>query len=122
MGWVIYYALLLMLFAASTIYTTLHPQDVLSSAMRSLAGTLTMFTALGQALAKVNFRLYLLTQRVWLFFHKDTTALWRFALRLDGLASDDPLQDTIAILGSDLTAWHSKIVSSDEREIKGDSA
>jgi hypothetical protein len=118
MGWVIYYAILFVMFSASTAYAFGHPQDSLSSALRDFAGALTMLTALGQSLAKANFRVYLLTQQVWLRFHKDTTALWRFGLRLDGLISNDPMREAHKILESELDTWKPKLLSSNEREIR----
>jgi len=117
MGWVVYYVILLAAFLAS--YILPHTGSSLSpDTLKAVAALVTLLSALGQSLIKVNFKLYLLTQRVWVWWNSGTSSLWRFGIRLDGNFESDVLKKIKQILVDDSPRWAPTIVSENAVDLR----
>jgi hypothetical protein len=117
MGWVVYYAVLLFAFALSYVLphvTSSATPDVL----KAITGTVTLLSALGQAVAKVNLRFYLFCQRAWVWWNSDRSSIWRFGLRLDGYFDETVMMRIQTSLASDFAHWTPTVISKSDLEIR----
>ncbi len=117
MRWVYFYATLILLFLALAAYAALHPGHIPSD-LRFAASMLTMLAALGQSLVKSNFKLYLLSQKIWLLLNRHVTALWRFSVRLDGDFGPNALDMLEDALKSEMSQWSPKVISRDSVRLR----
>ena len=87
MGWIVYYGFLFIVFWGSYLVPGSEHGHVSPDVIKAITASVTLLTALGQAVARANLRFYLLCQRIWIWWNSDTTTLWRFGLRLDARSS-----------------------------------
>src|ERR1017187_2048642 len=116
MGWVFYYAVLLILLGLSSAYAAGHT-GTLPTYVRALAGVIPILSALAQAITKVNFRAYLWSQELWIALHGSATSNWRFGIRLDGSLGTDVISRITQTL-KDNPRWSPRLVRTKPAEVK----
>jgi hypothetical protein len=70
--------------------------------------------------ARVNLPFYLFWQRIWVWWNGEKTALWRFALRLDGTFGPDAVARITESLRTspEFSGWESQLISANDREAR----
>lgn len=114
MGWVILYLVLGSAFVASLFFPSAGHFSI-STLVKDIAGCGAAVGAFTQALARVHLRTYLALQRIKIWWFRDRTTHWRFALRLDGMSDEDPIGSVASGLNTYLAKWHPKILNSNSR-------
>lgn len=119
MGWVIFYAVLLLSYVSASACSLLYPTRA-PEFIKAISGSVALLTGLLQAISRVNLKVYLLGQRISVWWHGDRTALWRFALRLDGNFQSNVIEQTAAALktGVDFKGWQPEIFFVNDRELR----
>ncbi|WP_157178233.1 hypothetical protein [Terriglobus roseus] len=107
----------MMTFVGASLYSAF-VQTHASEILKVVAGSVTLLTALGQALAKANLKFYLLWQRIWIMLHGSETAIWRFGLRVDGDLGSNVLEDFAQSAKSSLEQWHPEIHSCSDSSLR----
>jgi hypothetical protein len=118
MVWVIYYALLLLAYVLASVYSIYHP-DRTPEVIKSVSGALTLITALAK-LSRVPICAFIFSYSgFWVWWHGDKTAVWRFALRLDGGFGTEVIADlNKSFQRPELSNWPSQILTSNDREAR----
>ena len=115
MGWVVYYSVLTFIFACSYLI----PSSVTHVSPDLIKGILlgvSLMTALGQAIARVNLRFYLFWQKVWVWWNSGSTTIWRFGLRLDGNVDFDALVEALG--SAEFAEWTTVIAWRRANEVR----
>lgn len=117
MGWVIYYAILTAAYISASVYSLVHPQRA-PELIKTVSGTITLASALGQAIARVNLRFYLFWQRFWVWWNGEKTAIWRFSLRVDGDIGPNAIRQVKDALTAALKKWEPQVISESDLEAR----
>ena len=112
MAWVVYYCALLAAFILASILPHAGHHAYAPDLIRTITSCVTLLSALGQAIAKVNLRFYLLWQRAWVWWHSDRSSLWRFGIRMDGPFETETVLELIKqAFGTELVHWDPKLIA-----------